>query len=189
MRKVKCWYCLEKSEQSEMYCDEFSQPRKHYHHSCWPLELERREQVEKEKVEWDGLYKYIKSIYDFPYALPPSFIHILQDLRNGTVRYKGPVQRGYKGGVPYHIIYDAYRMAEQDILRAKSKTETFENDFLKLKYGYSIMMSYLNKAHAQWKRKIESEQRISIAKPTESTQVGYKKKKDDNDISAWVDEE
>lgn len=185
--QVKCNYCNTKSERSDMYCDEGKQ-RKYFHHSCWTLEQERRHKVAKESIEWDSLYAYLKRLYGFNAPLPPQFIHVLQDLRNGTVRYKGPLQRGYKEGVPYQIILNAYKLSEQQIIQAKSKTDTFENDFLRLKYGFSIMLNYLNQSYAQWQKQVESEKRIHVANPMDIKPVEYKKAESKKDISAFLEE-
>ena len=185
--QVKCGLCGTKQEKSEMYCDAGKQ-KKYYHHSCWTMELERRDFAEKEKTGWNNLYGYVHRLYNFHAPIPPQFVHVLQDLRNGTVRYKGPVIKGNKDGVPYEVILSAYRLAEQKIIQSKAKTDTFDNDFLRLKYGFSIMLSYLNQAYTQHQRQIEAGKRMAAVIPVEVVEVEYKKKKHGRDISAFLEE-
>ena len=185
MVKVKCWYCNDKSERGEMYCDEFSKPRKHYHHSCWPLELERRESVKKEREEWDTLLEYIKHVHNFTF-IPPTFSSFLQDLRNGTVRFQGPVQKQYKQGIPYNVILEAYRLASDSILWSM-QNKSFVNDLGALKYGLTIAKSNINQAHERVKIKTRTAS-LPVSAPESNAEYQYKPRQTHKDISQFLKE-
>jgi len=169
-----------------MHCDTGKQ-KKYYHHSCWTLELERREQLTKEKAQWGALIDYIKTIHNL-YDVPPSFFPFIQDIRNGTVRFQGPVQHKQKQGIGYDVILEAYRMSADSIKWAREhKDFTINYPFSELKYGLRIVTGNMNRALERCRAK-ERISTTSISVPVEDGQTEYKPRQHKNDIVAFLEE-
>lgn len=177
MRQVKCHYCLEKSEKSEMYCDNSKKPRKYYHHSCWPLELQEREQADKKRSELKILVSFIEEVHDL-FEMPRQFYPFIQDIVGGTVRFQGPVQKHGKQGVGYDILLEAYKLSE-DRIRWARQNKDFVGVFAELKYGLTIVKSNINQAMVNARRKMDAERRkevVSVDLPYINKEITYKKK-------------
>ena len=167
-----------------MYADEEGKRRSYYHHSCWPNEQTRREEAEKERKALKELCEYIMELHGFR-LLPKSFFPFLQDLRNGTVRFQGPVQSKYKQGIPYEVIHEAYRLCQDNIAWAK-RNKRFSSDLAEVKYGFAIIQNNINQAYESWQRKQQASQAVSIATP-QGKEVTYKKRTQE-DISSIVED-
>jgi hypothetical protein len=198
-RYIKCQYCESKElwqDRDKMIIEQkISESGKtknlYYHKECYPKELKKREMIAKELKEKDELDRVVKEIYNCKYSLPPRFWELINDLRNGTIRYvKGSkVIKKYKKGVPYPVIKEAYLMSKQDIEWARLN-KNFKTLDQELHYGLKIIQSKLNDAYKKLKR---NEQIQEMNKKNEEKQieeifennkeVKFVKKKSEIDIS------
>ena len=184
--QVKCGLCGTKQEKSEMYCDAGKQ-KKYFHHSCWPVEQQRREEVAKEKEGLGLLLNYVKTVHNL-YDVPKPFIPFLQDIRNGTVRFQGPVQQKKKQGIPYDVILEAYRMSTDSIRWARANKDfTVGFPFSELKYGLRIVTGNLNRAMERCRAK-ERTSTLTVNAPIQDREATYKPRKADNDIADFLKE-
>lgn len=124
----------------------------------------------------------------------------MQDIRNGTDRYKKGYSKQFKKGVSYIIIREAYRMSEKSIVWAR-RNRNFKNFDQELNYGLAIVKSNLPKAYKDLKRN-KMEKRYEKAKSTKNRdlladtvisqntdRIVTKNKKDDEDMSFLLGED
>ncbi len=183
--QVKCNYCNGKQERGEMYCDTGKQ-RKYYHHPCWPLELERRIDVEKEKKQWKDLIAFIQEIHNL-HEIPRTFYAFLQDIRNGTIRFQGPVNQQYKQGVGYDILLESYRLSANGIKWAQQNRDFNGNVFTELKYGLAIVKNNIGQAREAHRAKIKI-QSSPVGVPVEDRETNYKPRQHQQNITAFLKE-
>jgi len=171
--------------------------KEYYHHECLELQKKKNEFLRKEDEERDSLNEYLKVIYELGAhdQLPPQFWSLIQDVRNGTERFRRKLKIRYKKGVSYRIIEEAYRLSRNAIYQAR-KRKNFKTLMAELNYGLFVMASKLTDAEkALQSKKMQNE--ISKAKNEDrvtsfiedSREVVYKKKHHDDDISFLLDDD
>jgi len=184
---VKCQWCGKKSERDEM-----SKIKKGYiHPECLVKYEAEQEEKQREREQLDRLIKTIKQIHDIPaeIPLPNNFYPFLQDLRNGTIRFRGPVQKKRKQGVGYDVIEEAYCLAQKGIEWAKNN-KNFEGSLInELKYGLAIVRDKLNQARNnlikfQRTRTIKKDPMPIVERATE-----YKQKEYEKDITDYLEDD
>lgn len=197
-RYVKCQTCgdtvvwsdrFEKMEFIPKVSDKGRSVNKYYHKGeCWDKHNKKQEFLSKEKKEQDELDAVVKEIHGVNYPLPERYWEMVQDIRNGTNRFKKFWKKNYKKGVPYHVIKEAYLMSRHDIEWAKLN-KRFPRLEQELRYCLVVAHSKINDAHKKIKK---SEQSKTMAKATEKVQVEqmaeerevkFKKQKSEFDIS------
>lgn len=154
-RKVKCRFCQneETYPETDMYIEltgKESKTKKYWHFDCFEKEKIRREKVNEETRKWDMLYETVKEIHDAE-NLPKDIICALQDLRNGTKRFRSQVQIGYKKGIEYPIITKAYNMSRKNIEYARN-TKNFKDTKNEMKYCLEIVKDKISDAKKEIKR-------------------------------------
>jgi hypothetical protein len=154
-RKVKCRFCqiAELYPEKDMFVElagKHGDTKKYWHYDCYEKELVRREKTKVETDEWDDLLNTIKEIHDID-VVPTDLITTLQDLRNGTERYREHKKIGYKQGVKYPIIKKAYEMSKKKIQWVKGNKK-FKNTKGECKYCFMIVREKISDAKRELKR-------------------------------------
>lgn len=198
-RIVKCQIC----EKTELYKERLElmeiesktsektgkTSNKYFHKGkCWEKHLKEQSFKVNEKKEKDELNNIIKSIHNIKFDLPPNIWELIQDLRNGTDRYKTFWKKRYKQGVPYGVMAEAYRMSKDNIEWAKLN-KRFKTKEVEIKYSLRTMQSKIEDAYNKLKRTEQSQQfakateRQQVEHLIEERQVEFKKQKSEFDIS------
>jgi hypothetical protein len=154
-RKVKCRFCqiAETFPETDMYvelCGKEGKTKKYWHYDCFEKEKVKREKTKVELEEWDSLLETVKEIHDIE-KVSLNLIHALQDLRNGTERFRKYKKIGYKQGVKYPIIQKAYQMSKKKIQWAK-KNKKFKDTTRELMYCFMIVLDKISDAKKELQR-------------------------------------
>lgn len=151
MRQVTCHHCKQKGDKEIM----LKEGKKYIHKEC-------REFLNKENQEWDELYQYLLKLHDIVRLPIPNIVR-LQALRNGNDIKQGKEYKKYKMGVPYSLMLEAYKLAEDKIKMIIKTKLNGQNDAKAINYCISIMLSMLNEA---WKNRKKAQQDESKRKKT-----------------------
>jgi hypothetical protein len=189
-RKVKCRSCLRMDEKSTMILEE----GKLYFHQgdCHEEYLRHKEFKRIEAEKWDQLYKYLLQLHS-AVIIPVANVVRLQALRNGEDIVAGKRVKKYKQGVPYELMLEAYKLAEDSIRWCIKNKLNGSNDVKAINYCISIMIGKLNEAWVrQQNRKRQEEQQRKIQEQTTYADMSIEnknntyKKKDELDISDLI---
>ncbi len=183
--QVICQYCRNKSERDEMLFEQQGKSKKYYHVECYAKYLVEREEKQKEVQRLDELMQVIKGIHGID-DIPKGFYPFIQDLRNGTIRFRGPVLKKYKEGVPYEVIEEAYRMSESSIAWSK-QNKSFKNTMAELKYGLAIVSNNVNDAYKNIRQRKRLNASMALMQKPDENKVEYRKKASE-DITDFVEE-
>lgn len=160
--KVKCQVCNEKHERDEMVKEVIYNQNKYFHPSCHENWLKEKEFKQKENESWIELFEFVKAVHNFQ-TLGTGIIEALQNLRHGTVKFRGTVVKKYREGVPYDVILQAYKKSERQIGKIReSKGGDFKSDHAEFMYCFSVVISKVNEVFRQQKTK-ESQKAITSA--------------------------
>lgn len=178
---VKCRICEKQSRQADMKVVKKSTNEYYHEGECWDKYLEKKAFNEKENKEMDYLWDVFEKVYGFP--VPSRFVHEIQDLRNGTMRY-GKVRRKYKQGYSFTLIAETYLECAESIEWAK-KTKNFKDLLSECRYGLAIISNNIVNVRDKMERKARQREEIqeSVAEMTMSdtthltTNVNYNKNK------------
>lgn len=198
VRYVKCQFCNEsepysKKEEMEVIkkvSDKGTTKNLYYHSGdCWDKFHKKNEFIKKELEERDKLNDVIKSIYNVEFHLPTRLWTLIQDLRNGTNRYRKFFKKKYKEGVPYDVLAEAYLMSRSSIKWAKLN-KRFKSLQDEICYGLIIVQSKIEDANKKMKNsnqsKLISESKESsvVRDMLEERTIDYKKHKtEEEDLS------
>jgi hypothetical protein len=187
-RKVKCRSCLKMDEKNIMVLEE----GKLYFHQgdCHEEYLRHREFKRIEAEKWDQLYKYLLQLHS-AVIIPVANVVRLQALRNGEDIQAGKRVKKYKQGVPYELMLEAYKLAEDSIKWCIKHKLNGSNDVKAINYCISIMIGKLNEAWQRQQNRKRQEENIMIGEKEEvnevtNTDLVYKKKETTNDISEFL---
>ena len=175
---IKCQTCgestiafSERFEKMEVITKVSSKGRKRnlfYHKGdCWEKELARQEFANKEKESLDSLVKTIMRIHRRKAQIPDAHYQRINDLRNGTDRYRKFWRSKYKEGVPYNVIEEAYKLSKSSIDYARNLGR-FKDTNHELAYSFKIVCGKVEDAYKKIERSVESEK---ILKATEKSEV------------------
>lgn len=182
---VICQWCREKSEREEMLFEQQGRAKKYYHVECHAKYLEEKEEKQLEVQRLDRLVQVIKSIHNIK-DVPKGLYPFIQDLRNGTIRFRGPVLKKSKKGIPYEVIEESYRMSADSIAWSK-RSKDFKNTMAELKYGLAIVSNNINDAYKNIRQREMANASISLMNKPDGKKVEYRKKTNE-DISDFVGE-
>lgn len=185
---VKCQWCGKKTERNEM-----SKIKKGYIHPECLIKYEAEQaKKELEREQLDSLVKTIKQIHNIPdeIPLPNSFYPFLQDLRNGTTRFRGPVQKKRKQGVGYDVIEEAYHLAQKGIEWAKDGNRDFKGSLNKeLNYGLAVVRDKLNQAQNNLIKLQRTRTTKKAPMPIVDSATEYKQKEYEKDITDYLEDD
>lgn len=205
-KTIKCQICNlnelfsekeEKMDYFETFTDSGGRRCKYCHKGeCSDKYKKKIDYNKKENKEKDELNKVIRDIHglqdtkDKKHTISSNYWQMVQDIRNGTERYKVNYKKKYKQGVPYSILKDAYLMARKDIEWAKLNKQ-FRTTFSELKYCLLIAHGKISDVYRE-KERNEQSHKFSEAKEKEDSfiedlfdkkEIKYKKQKSEFDIS------
>ena len=188
---VKCRVCGEKNEKDQMEKVQKGSVNHYYHSTCLQKHLKYQAFIDKELTERDQLWETIKEIHGMINIPSDFFSQWIQRFRNGTIVEKGKMIKKYKKGVPYSVMNDAYRLCEKDIKYHKA-SKNFNADMPELIYGFKIVINKVNEAYAKQARKAKQQQQKNVVHEheivDETPKTQYKYRKDDKDISDFLDD-
>lgn len=181
---------FEKCEVETRVSEETGKSRNFYYHKgeCWKKRLFTI-QDEKEK---DEMNEVIKKIFNIKKQIPDNIWWMLQDLRNGTNRYKLFWKRKFKAGYPYPVIAEAYKMSKDNIewARLNRPFKTLEEE---MKYSLKIISRKLEDAYKKIERterqeefskaKEEAQMPDMIEEMLDNREVKLVKRKEEQDLS------
>jgi hypothetical protein len=202
MAIVKCNFCnLKDTDKKEMECDTIeydsgSVVRKYYHKGeCWNQFLAEKEFLKKENEERDYLNEVIKDIHGLDIVPSQFFSGYLQGLRNGNFKMGKKVKKS-KEGFSYKLIADTYVFCKDNI-KYWRENKKFDGTVAELRYCLSIVVDKISLVKKKQERAIlkkQIEEEKASAKFTdddavefEQREVKFKKQKDVNDISEFLD--
>lgn len=169
-----------------------NQTRKYYHKHCYGDFLKDKAFKEKEAKEKDELVETIKRIYGVK-EVPSSTYPLIEGLRNGNKVFgnKQKIGKRYKQGYSYNLIMKTFEYCE-DTIQYWNGVKDFDSFSNAFKYGLTIV---IDKIYFVEQREKEREARDIVAKKHSEKSVidsdvfesNYKKRKDDNDISSFLD--
>ncbi len=186
-RKLKCQICKELSERELMEVVSKTSKKtgktvnKYYHKGeCWDSYLKEQSDINKEMKEKDELDAVLKKMFNIKVDYPDNIWWMIQDLRNGTNRFKKFWKKSFKKGYPYPVIAEAYRMSKDNIEWARLN-KRFRNLEEEMKYSLKIIQKKLEDAYKKQDRTMLQE-KLSEAKEvndidlmTDNREVKYKK--------------
>lgn len=161
-RYVKCQVCSETVpyiERHTLAVERKDARNKYFHHECYVKYLKYKEFKKQEGIQLNQLEEVIKQIHGLK-KVPSSFFSALQDVRNGTERYRNVKQYNYKKGATYPEIARAYELSKSDIIRIKQQ-KLFKDDNAELRYCLHVVLGRINQATAQLLRE-ERQQAIQL---------------------------
>lgn len=182
---VGCQWCKEKSEREEMLFEQQGKSKKYYHVECYAKYLVDKEEKQLEVQRLDQLVQVIKNIHSIK-DIPKGFYPFIQDLRNGTIRFRGPVLRKSKEGIPYEVIEEAYRMSADSIAWSK-RSKDFKNTMAELKYGLAIVSNNINDAYKNIRQRKMVDASMALMNKPDEKKVEYRRQASE-DISDFVGE-
>lgn len=200
-KPVVCRWCLIEErfdEETMMYVDIYSEKgnryRKYFHKDCFPKAEEEDKFKRKEEDELDDLMEMIADVHNITVPnVPRQLYSLLQDIRNGTNRYRKKKKIRFKDGVSYPVIKEAYRLSKDDIRWARMNKQ-FKKLFDEMRYGLAIVHNRIGDA---MKAEINRKRQEALAKAREKEMedledeqtrgVKYKKDETSYDISAFLD--
>ena len=140
-----------------------------YYHKgeCWEKEQKRQSFVKQEKEELDSLTKTMMRIHRRKTSIPHIHYQKINDLRNGTERYRRFWTKRYKEGVPYKVIEEAYKLSQSAIEYARSLGR-FKNTDHELAYSFKIVCGKLEDAYKKIERSKEAKKFLDA---TESVMI------------------
>lgn len=195
-RKVKCQYCEGKEPYSERY--EMSVIIKgkrnlYFHNECVNKYQEEQEFKRIEEAKLDEVAKKVMKLHGVD-VLPSWFYTELQDLRNGTQRYRSNRKLRYKEGIPYEAFTESYKMKGADIRWAKLNKH-FKKPSDEIRYCWVVAKNGLPDAMKRLKKrerqaeieKLNEKEEEKTVSFEEDRKTEYKKKKSEQDISDFLD--
>lgn len=153
----------------------------YYCPECKVNYLDELEKKEREAKQFDELCETIKYIHNWD-SLPKIYWK-LQDLRNGTIRYKGVTQRKYKKGVPFPFIKMAYEECQKDIQWARTHRR-FDDPIKEFNYCFAIVQNKLPEVinkEKERRKQSNNPSNINVVIPVD--EFNYSKQKRHDDIS------
>jgi hypothetical protein len=155
---------------------------------CWEERLKYKAFLEKEKKDMDDLNLTIKKIHRRKSEIPVDHYVKIQDLRNGTARYRKFWEKKKKEGVPYKVIEEAYRMSKDKIEYARSAGK-FRDTNHELAYSFKIVLGKIEDAYKKLSKNEDAEKRAKgmekhiVEDIKNDNGYSYKKQKDKYDMS------
>jgi hypothetical protein len=191
---VKCAWCKEKNDKTEMFCEEketgkFNKNgtekkiRKYFHQDCYDLYKKDKEVKKIEAEKWDNLYQFLLKLHSLD-VLDARMIEKLQDLRNGTIKIHNKKIRRYKQGVTYELMLQTYEyiIKRIDYVLLHNSFKTKWNEF---SYVFGMIINNINEVKMMNERnKIASHNNKKVTE-SDNVEITFKnrKKKDELDIS------
>lgn len=204
-RTVKCQHCGDKQpfdEQTMTFIEKVSdsgrKTKKYFHSKCLNKYEEEQQAIDKEQELLDKLVEVAGGIHDAPkppnlaHQMPRMWYHMIQDIRNGTNRYTRNFKKRYKKGIPYDIITEAYRLA-QDGIKWSRMDKQFKDFQSEVRYGLAIVNNKIPDALKKAERNASMEKINKIREQEELDRMEherdtvYQKKKASYDISDLLD--
>lgn len=107
--------------------------------------------TEKDKVEWDELYKYVKNLlkYDDAQALPSYIILRLKGLTQAKFIANNKIKSNAQ--YPFKIILLTFKYCNNEINRALSQ-KSFKDENHKLNYILKIVEHNINNVYLKYKK-------------------------------------
>jgi hypothetical protein len=190
VRVVKCPHCDEYElwkEKDKMIVEKTDKKNLYIHQDCYRFFMKEQEVKVKENKQKDELGDFIKSLHNIT-KIPPNFWFMLEDIRNGTERFKqnAKIQNKQKKGYSYEVILKAYQMAKKKCIHVL-KTKNFQTEQSKLVYCLRIAESNLLDAQQKLiqekrKEKIVELEDQRMVENHKTRKVDYKKKENKHDI-------
>ena len=195
----KCPICKEIGNMDEMV-EHKKFPKRFIHKDCLDSIIEQIEKEEQEAIKRNKMYQCIADIYDVPFDyMPTNFFAMIERLRNGNAVFKGKVfDKRYKQGFDYEVIERAYLACRESIEYA-NKTKDFKSTNSQFLYGLKIVVDripiinhkYQNELKAKEVAEIKDESKVIDVQQLIASEKGQdvpkRKKKNDNDISQFLD--
>jgi hypothetical protein len=195
----KCQHCgiddtlLEEME-FEMTGGKKPKPKYYHKGACWEAYQERKAFLEKEDKELDELRLYIEEIYGLKQPLNDTAYVFLQRIRNGQAVFrKQTMGRRYKQGYEYPIIKATFEHIE-DTIHWANRNKDFDGFDGAFRYALKVVIDKLyiveQKMLAKQQKEAVMKERARVIEevaPVEEYKSSYKKKKDNNDISDFLD--
>lgn len=192
-RKVKCPICLEFDEKEKMIQEE---NKRYYHiemcHSQYKLEQKELTEEQEYKMK---LAKLLEKLYNLEsYKFIPSFYWIrLEQLRNEYTE-ANELGRAYKNGLPFKALYMTYDYCFNIAKITYSKD--FDSFSGQMMYDLVIVQNNLVECRNYYIEKTKQEKRVEQTVQQSkrlasisaiSDNIKHKKKKDERDISRFLD--
>lgn len=155
---------------------------------CYEKFIAHQAFLDEELNKQNELDLVVKEIHQVNFPLPRNYWTMIQDIRNGTTRYKRDFKKHYREGVGYDVLKEAYLMSRQNIEWARLN-KRFKNLEAELRYCLIIAHSKVNDAHKKMKRteqsikQTEAREEQFIEDMMENRVVKFKKQKSEFDIS------
>lgn len=198
MKLVKCFRCKEKQNKDEMIVEENKTnsinkngtpkvTRKYFHNHCYQIFLKEKEEKQREVVEFNDLFEYLKELHKID-VLDGRMIEKIQDLRNGSVKIKNKKISKSKQGVRYSVMLDTYKHIQSRVDYILNTNE-FKEKWNEFSYIFGTMINNINKVQdaSNKKRIIEKlSKNKKIDQETIEIEVRKTEKKDELDISDFL---
>lgn len=210
VRKYKCPICKETDYKTNLIQNDFY-PKRWIHESCFEEVREKKEADAKEQAEKDSMYKKLAEIYCLRNYedLNKRTFTMFANLRAGNPVFRGKsFDRRYREGFSYPIIERTLEEVRENIEYA-NQTKDFESINTAVYYGIKIVVDRIPAVQRKYEReqrviafneenrlkalnavideeRLDAHEEDSIAK---FKALNAKKKKNENDISAFLDEE
>lgn len=191
MKEIRCYYCHELIEGEPTIHKVEGKTRSYnrkFHSHCVDKFLDKEKNKDydnKEKEEWDLVYKYMKEevfgIKDTK-GLNSHLVTRLLGLRQG--KYKPSAGfKNTKHTYEWEVILSTIKLCKQQIQYAL-KTVYFKDDKHQANYIMKILDDNINKVYMGYMKKKESEKRVDIIKVENLSDIGhsFKKKEEKKNI-------
>lgn len=204
----KCPVCEKRSSQDLMAQDEALKPR-WYHPECLEQALEKKRLDDIEQSEKDSMYIKLAEVYDIQNYedISRKIYMCFSNLRAGNPVFKGKsFDKRYRAGFSYPIIERTIVECE-DRLKYSIENKDFKSTTSKLYYGVKIIVDRIPAVQKKYEREQrvkafneenkrkdrEKELDVEMLEAFEDDAMkqfkNKKRKKNENDISAFLSEE
>jgi hypothetical protein len=190
VKSVRCPHCKEYemwTNRKEMVIEKGIKCNIYIHAKCYPIYKEEEKVKEKENSQKNKLSEYIKVLHNVK-RIPDNFWYLIEDLRNGTERFKEntSIEKKKKKGYGYDVILKSYEMVTKKCLHALA-TKKFQSEKSKLVYCLRIVEDNLLDAQRKIiqenrKQKIIELEEEKFSEINRVRKVDYKKKENKHDI-------
>ena len=189
---LKCYFCNKKDKEDKIEVRHGSVKKRYHVQNCYDKYLADQEFKKKEKEEWDSCYQTIKELHDLNGDVPPSFIGLIQRLRNGNslMGMRKTDTKHFKQGFPYTVIQMAYEEKADLIKWKRSSWNGSTGRFLTYVLFYYItdIIEDVNGQFESQKKQLKEQQRQQeLVKGYTDDNWSFKNETRNNNISDLLD--